>query len=206
MQSQMIRGWIVGLLAVFAILVGGSPAGAHAELESSDPKDGETLSSAPAAISFVFGEEILPEGNAVTLTDVAADTRLEVGPVEVEGDTVSVAWPSASPAGEFRAAYRVVSADGHPIDGTITFTVEQAVGGGGGDSGRGDRPAPRRSSPQARPRRRAPRRSRPVLSPRREMRMPGCWPGSWASASSCSRVRRPAPGSCDGPDDRPDRP
>jgi hypothetical protein len=34
----------------------------------------------------------------------------------------------ASPAGEFRAAYRVVSADGHPIDGTITFTVEQAVG------------------------------------------------------------------------------
>jgi copper resistance protein C len=129
MQSQMIRGWIVGLLAVFAILVGGSPAGAHAELESSDPKDGATLSSAPAAISFVFGEEILPEGNAVTLTDVAADTRLEVGPVEVAGDTVSVAWPSASPAGEYRAAYRVVSADGHPIAGTITFTVEQAVGG-----------------------------------------------------------------------------
>jgi copper resistance protein C len=39
-----------------------------------------------------------------------------------------VAWPQASPAGEFRAAYRVVSADGHPIDGTITFTVEQALG------------------------------------------------------------------------------
>jgi len=128
MQTQLIRGWIVGVVAVLAILVGMSPAGAHAELESSDPKDGATLSSAPAAISFVFGEEILPEGNAVTLTDVAADSRLEVGPVEVEGDTVSVAWPSASPEGEFRAAYRVVSADGHPIDGTITFTVEQAVG------------------------------------------------------------------------------
>ena len=82
----------------------------------------------PGCDRFVFGEEILPEGNAVTLTDVEADTRLEVGPVEVEGDTVSVAWPPASPAGEFRAAYRVVSADGHPIDGTITFTVEQAVG------------------------------------------------------------------------------
>ena len=128
MQAQVIRGWIVGILAVVAILFGMSPAGAHAELESSDPQDGASLSSAPAAISFVFGEEILPEGNAVTLTDVAADARLEVGPVEVEGDTVSVAWPNASPAGEFRAAYRVVSADGHPIDGTITFTVEQAVG------------------------------------------------------------------------------
>jgi copper resistance protein C len=128
MQTQVIRGWIVGILAVFAIVVGAAPAGAHAELESSDPKDGATLSTAPAAMRFVFGEEILPEGNAVTLTDVEADTRLEVGPVEVEGDTVSVAWPPASPAGEFRAAYRVVSADGHPIDGTITFTVEQAVG------------------------------------------------------------------------------
>jgi methionine-rich copper-binding protein CopC len=127
MQAQVIRGWIVGILAVVAILFGMSPAGAHAELESSDPQDGASLSSAPAAISFVFGEEILPEGNAVTLTDVAADARLEVGPVEVEGDTVSVAWPKASPAGEFRAAYRVVSADGHPIDGTINFTVEQAV-------------------------------------------------------------------------------
>jgi copper resistance protein C len=128
MQTQLIRGWIAGVLAVVAILVVGSPAGAHAELESSDPRDGATLPSAPAAINFVFGEEILPRGNAVTLTDVAAGTRLEVGPVEVDDDTVSVDWPTASPAGEFRAAYRVVSADGHPIDGTITFTVERAVG------------------------------------------------------------------------------
>lgn len=128
MRSHLIRGWIVGLLAVVAIVVGVSPAGAHAELESSDPQDGTTLASAPASISFTFGEQILSEGNAVTLTDVAADTRLEVGPVEVDGDTVSVAWPESSPAGEFRAAYRVVSADGHPIDGTISFTVEQAVG------------------------------------------------------------------------------
>jgi methionine-rich copper-binding protein CopC len=128
MHTQVIRGWIVGALAVLALLMGASPAGAHAELESSDPKDGATLASAPGAITFVFGEEILPQGNAVTLTDVAADARLEVGPVEVDGDTVSVTWPESSPAGQYRAAYRVVSADGHPIDGTITFTVEQAVG------------------------------------------------------------------------------
>jgi hypothetical protein len=128
MRSQVIRGWIVGLLGVLVVLVGVAPAGAHAELTSSDPQDGESLAAAPALISFTFGEQILSEGNAVTLTDVAADTRLEVGPVEVEGDTVSVAWPQSSPAGEFRAAYRVVSADGHPIAGTITFTVEQAVG------------------------------------------------------------------------------
>jgi methionine-rich copper-binding protein CopC len=128
MHTQMIRGWVVGVLAVLSLLLGVSPAGAHAELESSDPQDGATLTSAPEAITFVFGEEILPQGNAVTLTDVAADVRLEVGLVDVDGDTVSVTWPESSPAGQFRAAFRVVSADGHPINGTITFTVEQAVG------------------------------------------------------------------------------
>jgi methionine-rich copper-binding protein CopC len=128
MRALVGRGGLVGLLAVFALLVLVSPVRAHAELTSSDPQDGATLASAPSTISFTFGEEILPQGNAVTLTDVAADERLPLGPVEVDGDTVSVAWPESSPAGEFRAAFRVVSADGHPISGTITFTVEQAVG------------------------------------------------------------------------------
>lgn len=128
MRHQRVRGWLVGLLCVLALVFAAAPAGAHAELESSDPQDGATLVSAPGGITFVFGEDILSEGNAVTLTDVAADSRLELGPVEVDGDTVSVRWPASSPAGEFRAAYRVVSADGHPIDGTITFTVQEAVG------------------------------------------------------------------------------
>jgi copper resistance protein C len=128
MRAQLTRGGFAALVALLALLVLVSPVRAHAELTSSDPQDGATLASAPSTISFTFGEEILPQGNAVTLTDVAADERLPVGPVDVDGDTVSVTWPESSPAGEFRAAFRVVSADGHPISGTITFTVEQAVG------------------------------------------------------------------------------
>ena len=128
MGAHMLRGWIGGILTLLALVLVAAPAQAHAELESSDPQDGATLAVAPTDLTFTFGEDILPEGNAVTLTDVASDARLEVGPVEVEGDTVSVSWPQSSPAGEFRAAYRVVSADGHPIDGNISFRVEQAVG------------------------------------------------------------------------------
>lgn len=128
MRTHMLRSWIGGILTLLALVLVAAPARAHAELEASDPQDGATLAVAPTDLTFTFGEDILPEGNAVTLTDVASDARLEVGPVEVEGDTVSVSWPQSSPAGEFRAAYRVVSADGHPIDGTISFTVEQAVG------------------------------------------------------------------------------
>jgi len=151
MRTDMVRGWIVGILAAISILLAVPPAGAHAELESSDPADGATLASAPKEIVFTFGEEILPEGNAVTLTDVGADSRLDVGPVEVEGDTVTVAWPASSPAGEFRAAYRVVSADGHPIDGTITFTVQEAVVSSEASPAASASPGASAASPEASP-------------------------------------------------------
>ena len=128
MGAHVVRGWLVGILAALALLLVVSPARAHAELDSSDPQAGAALASAPAALSFTFGEQILQQGNAVTLTDVASESRLEVGPVQADGATVSVSWPEQSPAGEFRAAYRVVSADGHPIEGTISFTVDEAVG------------------------------------------------------------------------------
>ncbi len=173
MQTQVIRGWIVGILAVFAIVVGVSPAGAHAELESSDPKDGATLSSAPAAISFVFGEEILPEGNAVTLTDVAADTRLEVGPVEVEGDTVSVAWPTGQPCRGVPGGLprRLSRRPSHRRDDHLHGGAGR--GGCGGEPGRGVGQPPGR-------RVRKPGRGQPLggrgqsRSRRRGMRMPGC--------------------------------
>jgi hypothetical protein len=126
--SAVAQMWVGGLLALLVLLLGQSPVRAHADLQSSDPADGATLASAPASMAFTFNEDVLDQGNAITLTDVASGARIEVGPLEVDGRTVSVTWPPASPAGEFRAAYRVVSADGHPIEGSITFTVQQAVG------------------------------------------------------------------------------
>jgi methionine-rich copper-binding protein CopC len=124
------RAWLTVVAALLAaMVVAVAPVHAHSDLSSSDPQDGAVLAEAPQEISFTFNEELLAQGNAVTLTHVDSDTRLELGEVEVRGDTVRVAWPDQSPAGEFRAAYRVVSADGHPIDGAVTFMVEQAMGG-----------------------------------------------------------------------------
>jgi len=129
MRTSAVRApWGVILAALAALLLVVSPAAAHSELESSDPADGATLSAPPEAIAFTFNEDLLEQGNAITLTEVATGTRLPLGQVQVAGDTVSVDWPEASPAGEYRAAFRVVSADGHPIDGTVSFTVERAAG------------------------------------------------------------------------------
>lgn len=121
------RVWLAGLVAVLAVLVGVGPAAAHSDLASSDPADGAVLAQPPASVTFTFNESLLPQGNAITLTDTASGQRLEVAAADVDGDTVSVPWPQAAPAGEYRAAYRVVSADGHPIAGSITFTVQSGA-------------------------------------------------------------------------------
>ena len=129
MRTSGMRTWLAAVLAALAALLIAVPAAsAHSDLESSDPPDGATLAAPPAAISFTFNEDLLPQGNAITLTELATGTRLALGAVQVSGDTASVAWPEVSPAGGYRAAYRVVSADGHPIDGTITFEVLRAAG------------------------------------------------------------------------------
>ncbi len=129
MSAHAVRRMVALMAALAGVLLAG-PAQAHSDLRSSDPDDGATLTTAPAAVSFTFNEPLLAEGNAITVTEVATGQRLAVGATEVDVQTATASWPESSPAGEFRAAYRVVSADGHPIDGTITFTVAQAAGSG----------------------------------------------------------------------------
>ncbi len=127
MSGTKTRAGVIAVLCAVWVVAAG-PVHAHTDLASSDPPDGATLDTAPEELSFTFTEEVLPQGNAVTLTDLASGQRLAVGPVQVDGATVSVAWPDRSPPGEFRVAYRVVSADGHPIQGQIGITVTVPVG------------------------------------------------------------------------------
>ncbi len=117
-----VRGIAGAVLLAAATFMAAGPALAHAELESSTPRDGQELGAAPQSISFTFGEELMAEGNAVTARAVGGE-KVALGPLELESDTVTAAWPTDTPAGQYRASYRVVSADGHPIDGSITFSI-----------------------------------------------------------------------------------
>ncbi|HWS56943.1 MAG TPA: copper resistance protein CopC, partial [Actinotalea sp.] len=50
-----------------------------------------------------------------------------VGEPVVQGTTVTAPLPSDLASGDYTIAWRVVSADGHPIQGTIPFTVALPV-------------------------------------------------------------------------------
>ncbi len=62
---------------------------------------------------------------------------------------MSVAVPERLSAGSYTVGYRVVSADGHPITGSYSFTVTAAAEGAGPESGAA--PAPSQDTPISTP-------------------------------------------------------
>jgi LPXTG-motif cell wall-anchored protein len=79
------------------------------------------LATAPAAITLHFNEEPLDGMVDVAITD-AAGAMVATSTAAVQGVEVTIPWPGTIGAGDYTVAYRVVSADGHPITGTFTFT------------------------------------------------------------------------------------
>jgi methionine-rich copper-binding protein CopC len=108
----------------FTVLSAG-PALAHAELVGSSPADKSSVSSV-TEVSVTAGEELLEigseaEGFVMVVTD-STGSYYGDGCVSVSGDTASMPVSVNAP-GDYSVAYRVVSNDGHPVEGQFTFTV-----------------------------------------------------------------------------------
>ena len=97
-------------------------APAHSALVSSVPADGATLSAPPTEIVLTFNENINASFTQVALT--RGDSAVALAPVAVKGPEVraQISAPALG-GGAYRIAFRVVSADGHPISGETRFTV-----------------------------------------------------------------------------------
>lgn len=116
------------LLGVVPPLTVAPSASAHSALLSSDPSRGALLPTAPSDVTLVFNEDVAPQfiDGAVTV-GTGPQTPLTAS---VDGAEVVLVIPqdvTASGAGAtWTVAYRVVSADGHPISDSVSFEVEQA--------------------------------------------------------------------------------
>lgn len=128
------------LLAMLLALA--APAQAHDSLISSDPEDGATLETSPEAITLTFSADVLEVSPLVRITDESGTELAEIVP-GVEGPTATAQLEEPLPAGTHTVQWRVVSSDGHPIEGTFTLTVEQdaAAPAAPSDGGAGEGPA-----------------------------------------------------------------
>lgn len=113
-------------LALAALFVPAAPAFAHDELVSSDPSADEVLDALPAQITLTYSADVLASDGAtvIQVTD-AAGTSLTDGAPTVSGTAVTQALAGTA-SGAVTVVWRVVSSDGHPIDGTFAFTVPAA--------------------------------------------------------------------------------
>jgi copper resistance protein C len=116
-------GVVIGLTLLWTLaVVPGSAAWAHTTLVSSTPTDGAQVDSSPATIELVFSEPVNPELVTVVVSD-AAGTEWQAGAPIVTGAVVSQPLQPLTQAGAYVLAYRVVSADGHPVAGQVGFTL-----------------------------------------------------------------------------------
>lgn len=124
------RFLIAGILFFMALLALPS-ASAHSALESSNPARDQVLEAFPSELSLTFNEELISiEGESVnTLTLQGTDgANYDLLAPTVVGAVLSAKAGSAEyPAGEYLLRYRVVSADGHPITGKISFSTQSAT-------------------------------------------------------------------------------
>lgn len=122
--ARSVRDAALVCVSVVGLLLLSSPAAVgHAALVSSSPEDGSTVATLPAEIVLTFNERVTTP--AFVVVEAPDGTAVTAGEARTDGVAVRARLDDAEIAGEYRASYRVVSADGHPISGSVFFTVTE---------------------------------------------------------------------------------
>jgi copper transport protein len=117
---------LVQALSVAALLFAGTVGVAfgHASLLQSTPVDGSVLATAPQTFLLTFSEPVSPIFMRLVDTD---GTGSDLTGVDARNDTVQIVAPAIR-NGTHALSWRVISADGHPVGGSIIFSVGAANG------------------------------------------------------------------------------
>jgi methionine-rich copper-binding protein CopC len=116
----MRKTFAILALACFAA----SPALAHAFLDHALPRVGSDLPSAPTTVMIWFTQELEPAFSTLEVTDQSGN-RVDGGDAQVDAKDATIlrATLQALPPGFYKVAWRVVSVDTHPTEGTFSFHV-----------------------------------------------------------------------------------
>ncbi len=116
------RASVSAVLAVLAVLLLAAPGSAHAELVSTSPANGQRLAAAPSSITLTFSETVNLLDDGISLLDPNGATVRTPDPT-VDGHNVTWRMPAHLGNGAYVVTWRVVSADGHPVDGAFSFGI-----------------------------------------------------------------------------------
>ena len=111
---------IAAVAALLLVVCGASGAFAHASLVATEPRDGSMVAQAPKTVRLRFNEPVTPA--VIRVIDSDGTTRNDAA-IHTTNETVEITLPTVLPAGTQVISYRVISADGHPVAGSMMFSV-----------------------------------------------------------------------------------
>lgn len=127
-MRRIIALLLMQALLIALVVITQAPAGAHAVLVSSSPKDNATLSESPKSVVLRFDAKIEKKVTHVTLLDgrrhKVALPAMANGYMSGPADQLTIAMPELKP-GSYRLQYQVMATDGHISPGLIRFTVAE---------------------------------------------------------------------------------
>ncbi len=125
---RLLTGAAMTLVVLVALA---SPAQAHASLESTVPPAGTALLESPEQVVLRFNEHVEATIGGLRLFGGGGE-RLDDGSVsrpDGKAEAVALSVPNLD-EGAYVVTWRVVSADGHPVQGAFTFRVGSAPADG----------------------------------------------------------------------------
>ena len=122
----MLRNFLRTVLVTIACLLcaPAAMASAHAVLDNSVPTSGATLEDTPLQIVLDFDESVESSLGYIKLFS-SSGKRVQLPAVKADASDASIVRvvPPTLAQDSYVAVYRVISADGHPVEGAITFRV-----------------------------------------------------------------------------------
>ena len=125
--APALRMLVLALITLVLIVPAGR-ALAHAALVAAVPADGAVVAKAPGAFSLRFSEPVSPLVLRLVRPD-GSSTLLDR--FALNDATLDIAAPADLGEGTHVPSWRVISEDGHPVGGSVVFSIGAPSAGGG---------------------------------------------------------------------------
>lgn len=110
-------------LGLLAALLAGPAAHAHDQVIDQSPAPESQVEAGPIDIRLNFSNELLDIGSGAEIIVTAPDGSIAPTTCAALDGTFATAKTDLDQAGSYTVAWRVVSSDGHPIEGSYNFEL-----------------------------------------------------------------------------------
>lgn len=111
---------LLAAIVLVAAIAAPGQAFAHAALVTTEPTDGAVLAQSPGRFSLTFSEPVSPLVLALVRPD---GTPVPLTSFRLNAQTLDIDNPHRLGSGTHVLSWRVISADGHPVGGSVLFSI-----------------------------------------------------------------------------------